>query len=121
MKITEVQTIPIDKKRHGVLGYLVVVKTDEGIIQPDLCHCGGFYEGFKIARVGAWKLMPRRWPSSHRKRSTNYINHFVAPAYHGRSALNDESHRWAITRSSTACSAVGDSRFCKAVWAYKPT
>ena len=31
MKITEVQTIPIDRKRHGVLGYLVVVKTDEGI------------------------------------------------------------------------------------------
>ncbi len=31
MKITEVQTIPIDPTRHAVLGYLVLVKTDAGI------------------------------------------------------------------------------------------
>ena len=30
MKITTVQTIPIDKMRHGVRGYLVLVKTDAG-------------------------------------------------------------------------------------------
>ena len=32
MRITEVLTIPIDKLRHGVLGYLVLVKTDEGLV-----------------------------------------------------------------------------------------
>ncbi len=32
MKITEVQTIPIAPKGHGVLGHLVLVKTDEGIV-----------------------------------------------------------------------------------------
>ena len=32
MKITEVHTIPIDKMRHGVLGYLVLVRTDADII-----------------------------------------------------------------------------------------
>ncbi len=32
MEITEVHTIPIDKMRHGVLGYLVLVKTDADII-----------------------------------------------------------------------------------------
>ena len=32
MKITDVQTIRIDKIRHGVLGYLVLVKTDVGLV-----------------------------------------------------------------------------------------
>jgi len=32
MKITAVKTIPIDRARHGVLGYLVTVETDEGIL-----------------------------------------------------------------------------------------
>ena len=32
MKITEVQTIRIARMAHGVLGYLVMVKTDEGIV-----------------------------------------------------------------------------------------
>jgi galactonate dehydratase len=31
MKITQVQTIPIDRARHGVLGYLVLVHTDAGL------------------------------------------------------------------------------------------
>lgn len=31
MKITAVQTIPIDRARHGVLGYLVLVQTDAGL------------------------------------------------------------------------------------------
>ena len=44
MKITAVQTISIDKMRHGVLGYLVLVKTDAGIdglgeVAAD-CHPG---------------------------------------------------------------------------------
>ena len=32
MKITDVQTIRIDKMRHGGLGYLVLVKTDVGLV-----------------------------------------------------------------------------------------
>ena len=32
VKITAVKTIPIDRARHGVLGYLVTVETDEGIV-----------------------------------------------------------------------------------------
>ena len=32
MKITQVQTIPIDRMRHGVLGYLVLIRTDENIV-----------------------------------------------------------------------------------------
>ena len=32
MKITRVQTIPIDQMRHGVLGYLVLVHTDADIV-----------------------------------------------------------------------------------------
>ena len=31
MKIIQVQTIPIDRARHGVLGYLVLVHTDAGL------------------------------------------------------------------------------------------
>jgi galactonate dehydratase len=31
MKITDVETIPIDNRGHGRLGYLILVRTDEGI------------------------------------------------------------------------------------------
>lgn len=31
MQITAVQTVPIDRARHGVLGYLVLVRTDQGL------------------------------------------------------------------------------------------
>jgi len=44
MKITAVKTVPVDNRGHGVLGYLVLVQTDEGItglgeIAAD-CHPG---------------------------------------------------------------------------------